>query len=438
MKNSTKNKMYLTVVAGLGALSSSASFAAISDYDLDMNGFDDSTIWNAGLTNEVVEAYGAPGLDVNGNPVIGGTVRVREDQSNPSSDHITMTPKSLKGQHTVGTKKNVWFFDETGSGQIVTDGTSTNTSVYTLGSTTNTVTDGTSTTIAVQAAGGKQVLVTNGANLSANFQTDTQLLEGLTDGTNVNVVTRTSTSLFDSLTDGVANANTSSRTATTQVDQVANAGGNASTTARTATSKTDTVTDGTNTTALTQNSTDVVASSGAGPGSARVAVQRSGGAGNAAAELSVTNSAGNTHGVFVGENSTRISGGTNSTSLAFDDNGAHFRNDATGGPARVTGVADGVADFDAVNFRQLNALDGKLTKKINETGAVAAAFAQLGQAQTPGKSTFGIAGGGQGGKSALAIGFSHRPISMKPVVIKASIGAAGSTTSGGIGATWEF
>jgi autotransporter adhesin len=86
----------------------------------------------------------------------------------------------------------------------------------------------------------------------------------------------------------------------------------------------------------------------------------------------------------------------------------------------------------------LNALDGKLTKKINETGAVAAAFAQLGQAQTPGKSTFGIAGGGQGGKSALAIGFSHRPISMKPVVIKASIGAAGSTTSGGIGATWEF
>lgn len=108
------------------------------------------------------------------------------------------------------------------------------------------------------------------------------------------------------------------------------------------------------------------------------------------------------------------------------------------GGNRVQNVADGVADFDAVNFRQLNNLDKKLTGKINETGAVAAAFAQLGQAQTPGKSTFGIAAGGQGSKAGVALGFSHRPVTMKPVVIKASLGASGKTVAGGVGATWEF
>jgi hypothetical protein len=108
------------------------------------------------------------------------------------------------------------------------------------------------------------------------------------------------------------------------------------------------------------------------------------------------------------------------------------------GGNRVQNIADGIAPADAVNLRQLNAVEGKLDKRINETGAIAAAFAQLGQAQTPGKSTFGIAAGGQGGKSGLAIGFSHRPMSAKPVVIKLSLGASGSTTSGGIGATWEF
>jgi autotransporter adhesin len=109
------------------------------------------------------------------------------------------------------------------------------------------------------------------------------------------------------------------------------------------------------------------------------------------------------------------------------------------GGNRVQNVADGVADFDAVNFRQLNNLDKKLTGKINETGAVAAAFAQLGQAQTPGKSTFGIAAGGQGSKAGIAVGMSHRPITRgTPVVIKVSLGASGKTVAGGVGATWEF
>lgn len=71
------------------------------------------------------------------------------------------------------------------------------------------------------------------------------------------------------------------------------------------------------------------------------------------ASLTVANTSGNTHGLVVQESKTTISGGTNSTSLTLDDSGARFANVATGAPVKVTGVADGTTDFDAVNWRQL-------------------------------------------------------------------------------------
>ena len=71
------------------------------------------------------------------------------------------------------------------------------------------------------------------------------------------------------------------------------------------------------------------------------------------ASLTVKNAQGNTHGVVVAESKTTISGGTNSSSLTLNDNGANFSNSANGAPIQVHGVADGTSDFDAVNFRQL-------------------------------------------------------------------------------------
>lgn len=276
--------------------------------------------------------------------------------------------------------------------------------------------------------------LTDGTRTSTWTFDENGFVENTTDGTSTNTTTRTALGQNRVVTSG-ANTSQINQTATNQTHRVA-AGGNSNTSTRTVASTTNTVIGVGGTTSSFQDDRDWISSTGLGAGSARVAVQRSSGA--ATAELSVTNSAGNTHGVFVGENNTRVSGGTNSTSLTFDDAGAHFRNDSTGGPARVTGVADGIADFDAVNVRQLNHLDKKLTNKINETGAIGAAFAQLGQSQTPGKSTFGIAAGGQGNKAGIALGFSHRPVNMKPVVFKGSLGASGKTVAGGVGATWEF
>ena len=63
---------------------------------------------------------------------------------------------------------------------------------------------------------------------------------------------------------------------------------------------------------------------------------------------------GKPHGLNIGQDRTVLSGGTQSTSLTLNDEGATFSNSLSGGgPARVTGVADGKTDFDAVNYRQL-------------------------------------------------------------------------------------
>jgi hypothetical protein len=62
---------------------------------------------------------------------------------------------------------------------------------------------------------------------------------------------------------------------------------------------------------------------------------------------------GQAHGLAVNQNRTVLSGGTRSTSLTLNDDGATFANTATGGPARVTGVADGAHNFDAINYGQL-------------------------------------------------------------------------------------
>ena len=71
------------------------------------------------------------------------------------------------------------------------------------------------------------------------------------------------------------------------------------------------------------------------------------------ASLTLTNGLGNTHGVVVNESQTVLSGGTKSTTLTLDDNGATFRNDVTGGAIKVTGVSNGTHKYDAVNFGQL-------------------------------------------------------------------------------------
>ena len=70
------------------------------------------------------------------------------------------------------------------------------------------------------------------------------------------------------------------------------------------------------------------------------------------ASVTLTNGLGNTHGVVITEAQT-VPAGHQIHQLEIDDSGATFRNDTTGGAAKVTGVANGTQTHDAVNYGQL-------------------------------------------------------------------------------------
>ena len=71
----------------------------------------------------------------------------------------------------------------------------------------------------------------------------------------------------------------------------------------------------------------------------------------------VNQTTGQSHGLSIDQNKTVLSGGTSSTNLTLNDNGATFDNN-NGGPARVTGIADGKSRYDAVNYGQLESVKG--------------------------------------------------------------------------------
>lgn len=118
-------------------------------------------------------------------------------------------------------------------------------------------------------------------------------------------------------------------------------------------------------------------------------------ASSASAALVVKNTEGNTHGIVVEETKTTISGGINSSSLTLNDLGATFSDPSNGAPIQVHGVADGTADFDATNVRQV----------YSGLAAVLAATPEL--RLEPGKTGVGVGLGSYGGFNAVGIGFGH-------------------------------
>lgn len=147
------------------------------------------------------------------------------------------------------------------------------------------------------------------------------------------------------------------------------------------------------------------------------------------ARLTVTNAAGNTHGLVVGESSTTLSGGTQSTSLTLNDQGATFGNVSTGAPARVTGVANGSGDFDAVNVRQ-----------FGSGVAGAHAVANIPGVDTNKTSSVGVGLGNFMNQQALAFGGSYR-FSDKGVLrasLSTGLNSGGNKTAFGVGAGWSW
>ena len=147
------------------------------------------------------------------------------------------------------------------------------------------------------------------------------------------------------------------------------------------------------------------------------------------AAMTLTNGYGNTHGLVVTESQTTLSGGTESSSMILSDRAATFSNAQTGAPITVTGVADGRADFDAVNVRQF-------------AGAIAAVAAQANiPALAAGQDrTFGVGMGNFMGKSALALGMSMRGNnnSVYKATMSTGLNSGMQQTVIGVGGAWGF
>ena len=150
----------------------------------------------------------------------------------------------------------------------------------------------------------------------------------------------------------------------------------------------------------------------------------------ATAAMTVINaSTGQSHGLVVQESKTTISGGTNSTSLTLDDNGAKFANTANGDPVKVTGVADGTADFDAVNWRQL--------KKAYAGIASVAALAAIPNPANGNKFSIGMGYGNFKGLNAIAVG--AKAAITKNISATLGVGYNSSskeTVNAGVGYSW--
>jgi hypothetical protein len=150
------------------------------------------------------------------------------------------------------------------------------------------------------------------------------------------------------------------------------------------------------------------------------------------ASLTLTNGDGNTHGLIVTETQATLSGGTHSSSLTLNDNGATFTNASSGAPIQVHGVADGTSDFDAVNYRQLKQLSAGVASTV--------AMANIPQVDQDKTFALGAGVGQYNGQTALAIGASYRFASN--AVLRASLGSgsgggqARTTAGAGVGFSW--
>jgi hypothetical protein len=136
-----------------------------------------------------------------------------------------------------------------------------------------------------------------------------------------------------------------------------------------------------------------------------------------------SNAAGET--TVAGSTSTQIMGGGNQ--LLLDANGATCSDLGGTNPITVTGVADGVNPFDAVNKRQLDAAISEMRGGV----ATAIAMTHLPTPQNGATSSFGIGLGHFNGESAVAIGGTA--LLENGVTLKGSVGANTATNDLSIG-----
>jgi len=144
-------------------------------------------------------------------------------------------------------------------------------------------------------------------------------------------------------------------------------------------------------------------------------------------EFPLTASTNLTDGAFDAYGANRVSLQAGSTSMTLNNNGIAFSR-GNGEPTKLTGVADGTNDYDAVNYRQM--------KKAYRGVASVAAMANIPDCQESGKFALGAGYGYYAGQSALALGVSGR---VDAFALKTSVGlTSGGHTSVGAGVSYQF
>lgn len=135
---------------------------------------------------------------------------------------------------------------------------------------------------------------------------------------------------------------------------------------------------------------------------------------------------------ITGTNSTVLSGG--GTSATLDNSGVTFAGSGSA-PVTVTGVANGVASYDAVNVRQLHSLENMLSGGI----AASTAVANIPPVEAGQTFNFGVGLGNYNSKSALAVGGAYRFAPNGQVRASLASGLnSGAKTQFGIGAGWSW
>jgi hypothetical protein len=150
------------------------------------------------------------------------------------------------------------------------------------------------------------------------------------------------------------------------------------------------------------------------------------------ASLTVTNDIGNSHGISINNSQTVLSGGTTSTHLTLDDNGAAFSS-TSGEPVKVTGVADGTGRYDAVNYGQLSSG----LRQVQSGVASASAMANIPQVDQSKRFSLGAGFGTFMNSSSFAIGASARITDSTVVKTSVAHSSYAKPTFGvGVGYSW--
>ncbi|MFM8526476.1 MAG: beta strand repeat-containing protein [Cyanobacteriota bacterium] len=133
----------------------------------------------------------------------------------------------------------------------------------------------------------------------------------------------------------------------------------------------------------------------------------------------------------LGANRATLSGGgAPGSTLTLGTSGANFASNTGGYPISVTGISDGVNPFDAVNFRQLQAVS---------TGVASiAAMSNIPGLDTNKKFGIGIGYGNFQGNSALAVGINGRLAPSLTAKLSVGAGLSYGATSVGTGLSYAW